>query len=243
MTKLCIPVSIFWDSLLKHYKVIIPLIHRICWPHNENRGCTPNLVNTRCMAEFLQGPRPSSLAKPFSRSFCNLKAQQESHLRKDCPNLNTKSMNGTCSDHVSYVYTTKAAGTGMEIDATSSHTRSLKGIVCSQALSLWTSATKLRIKLHNQRSAEKPIKKESHLWSRLRDLSALGSIDLTCSPSFLKRRRDNWSEHHHSLLLTLMRTKLRAKQYRLEPKGIKAWIPWDDQPCNSRKKKPEKQNS
>jgi hypothetical protein len=43
--------------------------------------------------------------------------------------------------------------------------------------------------------------------------------------------------------LTLMRTKLRAKQYWLEPKGIKAWIPWDDQPCNSRKKKPEKQNS
>jgi hypothetical protein len=64
------------------------------------------------------------------------------------------------------MYTTKAAGTGMEIYATSSHTRSLKGIVCSQALSLWTRATKLRIKLHNQRSAEKPIQKESVLWSK-----------------------------------------------------------------------------
>jgi hypothetical protein len=164
------------------------------------------------MAEFLQKPRPSSLTKTFSRSFCNLEAQQESHLRKDCPNLNTKSMNGTCSEHVSYMYTTKAAGTGMEIYATSSHTTSLKGIVCSQALSLWT-RTKLPIKLHNQRSAEKPIQKESVLWSKLRDLSALGSIDLTFSPSFLKRQRDNWSEHQYSLLLTLMRTKLRAKQY------------------------------
>jgi hypothetical protein len=95
------------------------------------------------MAEFLQEPRPSSLAKTFSRSFCNLEAQQESHLTKDYPNLNTKSMNSTCSDHVSYMYTTKAAGTGMDLYATSSHTRSLKGIVCSQALSLWTSATKL----------------------------------------------------------------------------------------------------
>jgi hypothetical protein len=94
------------------------------------------------MAEFLQEPRPSRLAKTFCRSFCNLEAQQESHLRKDCPNLNTKSINGTCSDHVSYMYNTKAAGTGMQLYATSSHT-SLKGIVCSQALSLCTSATKL----------------------------------------------------------------------------------------------------
>ncbi len=161
------------------------------------------------MAEFLQEPRSSSLAKTFSRSFCNLQAQQESHLTKD---WDTKSMNGTCSDHVSYMYTTKAAGTGIEIYATSSHTTSLKGIVCSQALSPSTSATKLRIKLHNQRSAEKPIQR-SVLWSKIRDLSALGSIDLTCSPSFLKRQRDNWSEHHYSLLWTMMRTKLRAKQY------------------------------
>ncbi len=104
--------------------------------HNDFRGCTPNLVNIWYMAEFLQEPRPSSLVKTFRRSFCNHEAQQESHLRKDCPNLNTTSMNGTCSDHVSYKYTTKAAGTGMEIYATFSHTTSLKGIVCSQAVSL-----------------------------------------------------------------------------------------------------------
>jgi hypothetical protein len=58
------------------------------------------------------------------------------------------------------MYTTTAAGTGMKIYATSSHITSFKGIVCSQALSLWTSATKLRIKLHNQRSAEKPIQRK-----------------------------------------------------------------------------------